>query len=75
VLRQDILAFPGRSQSYATLAVVLALQGRPRDEVRGILDAMVKASPGREAILLGAKTLEFLGDKNAAREWRRRAST
>jgi choline-sulfatase len=72
VLRQDILAFPGRAQSYATLAVVLALQGRPRSEVNGILEAMVKASPGRETILLGAKTLDFLGDKDAARAWRLR---
>ena len=73
VLRQDISAFPGRAQSYATLAVVLALQGRPRGEVQGILESMAKASPGRETILLGAKTLDFLGDKDAARAWRRRA--
>jgi hypothetical protein len=75
VLRRDILAYPGRAQSYATLAVVVALQGRPRDEVQGILDSMAKASPGRETILLGAKTLDFLGDKDAARAWRRRAAS
>jgi choline-sulfatase len=74
VLRQDILAYPRRAQSYATLAVVLALQGRPRSEVQGVLESMVKASPGRETILLGAKTLDFLGDKDAARAWRRRAA-
>ena len=74
VLRQDILASPGRAQSCATLAVVLALQGRPRSEVQGVLESMLKASPGRETILLGAKTLDFLGDKDAARAWRRRAA-
>jgi hypothetical protein len=34
---------------------------------------MLKASPGRETALLGAKTLDFLGDKDKARAWRRRA--
>jgi tetratricopeptide (TPR) repeat protein len=72
VLREDIRSFPGRSQTYATLAVVVALQGRPRGEVHEILESMARASPGRETILLGAKTLDFLGDKDAARAWRRR---
>jgi tetratricopeptide (TPR) repeat protein len=75
VLREDIRSFPGRSQSYATLAVVVALQGRPRGEVHDILDSMAKASPGRETILLGAQTLDFLGDKDAARAWRRQAAS
>jgi hypothetical protein len=75
VLREDIRSFPGRSQTYATLAVVLALQGRSRGEVHGILDSMAKASPGRETILLGARTLDFLGDKDSARAWRRRAAS
>jgi hypothetical protein len=66
--------FPRRAQTYATLAVVVALQGRPRGEVREILDTMVRANPGRETILLGARTLDFLGDKDTARAWRRRAS-
>ena len=75
VLRENIRSFPARAQTYATLAVVMALQGRPRGEVHGILDSMAKASPGRETILLGAKTLDFLGDKDAARAWRRRAAS
>ena len=74
VLRQAIRVFPARAQSYATLAVVLALQGRPRSEVHDVLDSMAKASPGRATALLGAKTLDFLGDKDAARDWRRRAA-
>jgi tetratricopeptide (TPR) repeat protein len=74
VLEEEILSFPGRSQTYASLAVVMALQGRSRAEVHHILDAMVKANPGSETILLAAKTLDFVGDKEAARAWRRRAA-
>jgi len=75
VLRENIRSFPARAQTYATLAVVMALQGRPRGDVHGILDSMAKANPGRETILLGAKTFDFLGDKDAARAWRRRAAS
>jgi arylsulfatase A-like enzyme/tetratricopeptide (TPR) repeat protein len=74
VLEEEILSFPGRSQTYASLAVVMALQGRSRAEVHHILDAMVTANPGSETILLAAKTLDFVGDKEAARAWRRRAA-
>jgi hypothetical protein len=49
-----------------------ALQGRPRSDVYAILDSMVKANPARETILLGAKTLDFVGDAETARAWRRR---
>jgi tetratricopeptide (TPR) repeat protein len=75
VLKKDIRSSPGRSQTYASLAVVVALQGRSRGEVHEILDSMVKANPARETILLGAKTLDFIGDKDAARAWRRRAAS
>jgi choline-sulfatase len=75
VLREEIRAAPGRSQTRASLAVVVALQGRPRREVHEILEAMAKANPGRETLALGAKTLDFLGDKEAAGAWRRRADS
>ncbi len=74
-LREEIRSSPGRAQTYASLAVVVALQGRSRVEVHEILDSMVKANPGRETILIGAKTLDFLGDKDAAAAWRRRAAS
>jgi choline-sulfatase len=74
VFKEQIRAFPGRSQSYASLAVVVALQGRPRGEVHEILDSMVKANPSRETVLLGAKTLDFVGDKSLAGAWRLRAA-
>jgi choline-sulfatase len=72
ILKEEIRSAPGRSQSYASLAVVVALQGRSRDEIHEILDSMVKANPARETIMLGAKTLDFMGDKEAARAWRKR---
>jgi choline-sulfatase len=72
VLKEEIRSSPGRSQTYASLAVMVALQGRPRREVHEILDAMVKANPAPETILLGAKTLDFVGEKDAARAWRKR---
>jgi choline-sulfatase len=74
VLREEIRSFPARAQTYASLAVVVALQGRSREEVHGILDSMVEANPGPPALLLGAKTLDFLGEKEDARAWRRRAA-
>jgi tetratricopeptide (TPR) repeat protein len=75
VLEEELRLYPGRPQTYASLAVVLALQNRPRADVQRILEAMVKASPGRETILLAAKTLDFLGDKENAGAWRRRAAS
>jgi tetratricopeptide (TPR) repeat protein len=75
ILKEEIRSSPGRSQTYASLAVVVALQGRSQREVHAILDSMVKANAARETILLGAKTLDFMGDKEAARAWRRRAAS
>jgi choline-sulfatase len=74
VLREETRSHPGRAQTWASLAVVVALQGRSREEVHGILDSMVEANPAPGTILLGAKTLDFLGDKVAGRAWRRRAA-
>jgi choline-sulfatase len=73
-LREEIRSSAARAQTYASLAVIVALQRRPRAEVHEILGSMERAYPGRETLLLGAKTLDFLGDKDAAREWRRRAA-
>src|SRR5262249_20657422 len=68
-LRDEIRSSRARAQTYASLAVIVALQRRPRAEVHEILDSMERAYPGRETLLLGAKTLDFLGDNDAAREW------
>jgi choline-sulfatase len=74
LLKEEIGRFPDRTQTYASLAVMVALQVRPRTEVRDILESMVKANPGRETMLLAARTLDFVGDKAAAAAWRRRAA-
>jgi choline-sulfatase len=71
--KEEIRSFPKDSQAYASLAVVVALEGRPRDEVRDVLESMVRANPTRETALQAAKTLEFVGDAEGANAWRHRA--
>jgi tetratricopeptide (TPR) repeat protein len=71
--REEVAAFPANRQAYANLAIVLALERRPQEEVRATLEAMYRASPGRPAALLAAQALEFIGDAAAATDWRRRA--
>lgn len=67
----EIQAFPANSAAYARLAVVYGLEGRRVGEVRALLDRMVRARPSRETALLAAKTLDTLGDRQAAAQWRR----
>jgi len=66
--------FPQDPQAYASLAIVLAVGGHPKDDVDRVMDAMFHASPGPPSALLAARTLEFLGEPEAARRWRRRGS-
>jgi arylsulfatase A-like enzyme/Flp pilus assembly protein TadD len=70
---EEIRSFPTNSAAYARLAVVYGLQGRHVSDVRELLDRMVHARPGREAMNLAAQTLDTLGDRAGAAEWRRRA--
>ena len=58
-LREEIRRFPSEARAYASLAVVVTLQGR-RDEVPGILEAMQRARPGPETAAMAARTLAFL---------------
>jgi tetratricopeptide (TPR) repeat protein len=74
-LREEIRRFPGSTTAYAQLTLVLARAGRPRDEVRQLLEAMYAARPGRETALLAARVADSAGDDEAAEMWRRRAST
>lgn len=67
---EEIRDFPTNSAAYARLAVVYGLQGRRVGEVRALLDRMVRAHPGRDTVLLAAKTLDTLGDRQAAEQWR-----
>ncbi len=70
----EIAAFPDNLAPYARLAIVLALQGRPARDVRAVLDRMLERNPGRGAGELAAKTLESMGDRAAAADYRRRGS-
>jgi arylsulfatase A-like enzyme/Flp pilus assembly protein TadD len=53
-LREEVRQFPGAARAYASLALVVALQGRP-DEAPGILEAMQRARPGPETERLAAR--------------------
>jgi arylsulfatase A-like enzyme/thioredoxin-like negative regulator of GroEL len=53
-LREEIRMFPGGVRAYASLALVVALQGRA-DESAGILEAMQRARPGAETARLAAR--------------------
>jgi choline-sulfatase len=70
--RKEIQDFPHDPQAYASLAIVLAVGGHPKGDVDRVMDAMFLASPGPPSALLAARTLEFLGEPEAARQWRRR---
>ena len=67
----EIHDFPSNSDAYARLAVVYGLQGRRVADVRALMARMVKAHPGPDTALLAAKTLDSLGDRQAAAQWRR----
>lgn len=71
--REEIRLFPRNTEAYARLAIVLAFEHRTLGEVRQLFETMAQAVPGRESALLAAKTLDSLGDRQAAAAWRRRA--
>jgi tetratricopeptide (TPR) repeat protein len=72
--RAESETFPTNSEAFARLAIVLALEGRSVREVDQVLEHMVAARPGEQTELLAAKTLDSLGNPEAARAWRRRRS-
>ncbi len=64
-LREEIRLFPGAARAYASLALVVALLGRP-DEAPGILEAMQRARPGPETARLAARARALMsGGKSA----------
>lgn len=69
---REIKAFPRHRQPYANLYLVYMVLNRPADAERA-LEAMVGASPTREAALFASRTAEALGDGLLARRWRARA--
>jgi len=71
--REEIRSFPRNTEAYARLAIVMALEHRTLGEVRQLFETMAAANPGPDGARLAAKTLESLGDHEAAALWRRRA--
>jgi choline-sulfatase len=71
--KQEIRDFPRNAQAYARLAIIYGLQHRSLREVDSLLEAMVRANPAAETMLLAAKTLESMGDARGGLAWRRRA--
>ncbi len=70
---EEIRRFPRNTDAYARLAILYALEHRTLAEVRQLFETMARQNPGRESALLAAKTLDSLGDLQAAAAWRRRA--
>jgi tetratricopeptide (TPR) repeat protein len=58
-LREEIEHYPGNARAYASLALVVALQGRA-SEAPAILAAMQRARPGPETRRLADRTREFM---------------
>jgi arylsulfatase A-like enzyme/Flp pilus assembly protein TadD len=69
----EIAAFPKNSQAYSTLAIIQFIRGN-RTGVERTLEEMVRANPSPRSYLLAASTLDSLGEKSRAAEWRRRAA-
>jgi tetratricopeptide (TPR) repeat protein len=69
----EIAEFPDHLQAYANLAVLYSVQQK-RDKVEPTLRQMVSANPNEAARALAVKTLETLGEKQAAAAFRRRDS-
>ena len=72
--RREIGAFPRKRQTYANLALLYALAGR-RDQARATMDEMVRANPGPATFEFAAKTMDTLGDPQAAADWRGRTGS
>lgn len=71
--REEIEHFPRQRQTYANLALLLMVQKRV-DEARELFEKLSERSPSRETCLFAAETLDYLGDRQTAEAWRRRAS-
>ncbi|MBN2369265.1 MAG: sulfatase-like hydrolase/transferase, partial [Vicinamibacteria bacterium] len=72
--RREIRAFPRNARAYVRLAIVVALQGRARHEVDGVIESMVSAHPAPETMRLAVEAYESLGNDAAANRWRKRMS-
>jgi choline-sulfatase len=71
--RAEIKAFPDNTDAYARLAILLAVEHRGVNEVNALLEIMYARSPTPDTARLAAKTLDAIGDREAAEEWKARA--
>ncbi|HYO74888.1 MAG TPA: sulfatase-like hydrolase/transferase [Thermoanaerobaculia bacterium] len=71
-LRREIELFPRNRQAYASLYLVYVLTNRFA-EANAVLEAMVRATPNRSAMLFAAETTDAVGDSRTAARWRARA--
>ncbi len=69
---REITSFPHSRQAYANLAVIQFIGQRP-DKMNSTLERLVAANPDRQSYDLASRTLEVLGEHEAAAAWRRRA--
>jgi arylsulfatase A-like enzyme/Tfp pilus assembly protein PilF len=69
---EEIRLFPRDRQTYANLTLLLMTEGRV-GEARDLLEQLGERNPSRRTCLFAAHTLETLGDRQTAAEWRRRA--
>ncbi|MDQ3279871.1 MAG: sulfatase-like hydrolase/transferase [Acidobacteriota bacterium] len=72
-LKKEIELFPRNRQAYASLYVIYALTNR-FPQADAILEAMVRANPGRGAAEFAAQTTDALGDARGTAHWRARAA-
>ncbi|HEY6553238.1 MAG TPA: sulfatase-like hydrolase/transferase [Vicinamibacteria bacterium] len=72
-LREEVGRFPGEARAYASLALVVALLGRP-EEAPGILEAMQRARPGPESTRLAARAFALMSGQQEGTPTRPRRS-
>jgi arylsulfatase A-like enzyme/Flp pilus assembly protein TadD len=69
--REEIARFPGTTDAYVRLSILLASQRRFA-EIEPLLEAMVAATPLPATYELAARALDDLGNEQGARDFRRR---
>jgi tetratricopeptide (TPR) repeat protein len=68
----EIRLYPEDFEAYQNLALLYASQGRARD-VYATIERMMSATPGAPSTLAAAKVLDLVGDRDGAKELRKRA--
>ena len=70
--RREIALFPGNPDPYVRLAILYAAEHRFA-EIDAILEDLIGANPDPKAFVLAAETMERLGNREGAADYRRRA--